>query len=321
MDQPRFAPALFLVGCALSGLAPPTPATSPACAVLGWRRTECWSPNRVSDGKRRRTDLEQENSAPMPRASRMGGVLGSLAALLIIASAILLIIAGAIHYFAEHRTGTEVTLESGSPRAPEALTVASNPRTPDNSEKPVSPTTSPQQSMLTETQSPLTSEAQRSGSAPPPPRAANTAAALPAATATAPATPTSPATEKTAMSPRPSASEQRTNAATTPQSTEPAGTQKTTMQPSVRDQAAALPDRPAATSKKENVFIVMRGPAKIRSDPGKKGRVIGTAPKNATVRELDRAGNWVQIETEVGTGWIHAALLGLADPVASRAER
>ena len=238
-----------------------------------------------------------------------------------IASAILLIVAGTTHYLAKHRTGSEVTLESGSPRAPEALTVASIPRTPDNSEKPVSPTTSPQQSMLTEMQSPLTSEAQRSGSAPPPPRAANTAAAPPAATATAPATPTSPATEKTVMSPRPSASEQRTNAATTPQSTGPAGTQKTTVQPSVRDQAAALPDRPAATPKKENVFIVMRGPAKIRSDPGKKGRVIGTAPKNAPVKELDRAGNWVQIETEVGTGWIHAALLGLADPVASRAER
>jgi hypothetical protein len=253
----------------------------------------------------------------MPRASRMGGVLGSLAALLIIASAILLIVAGAIHYFAEHRTGTEVTLESHSPRAPEALTVASNLRTPDNSEKPISLTTSPQQSMLKETQSPLTSEAQRSGSAPPPPRAANTAAALPAATATA----TSPATEKTVMSSGPLASEQRTNAATTPQSTEPAGTQKTTAQPSVRDQAAVLPDPPAASPKKENVFIVMRGPAKIRSDPGKKGRVIGTAPKNATVRELDRAGNWVQIETEVGTGWIHAALLGLADPAASRAER
>ena len=227
--------------------------------------------------------MEQESSAATPRASRTEVLLSSLAALLIIASAILLIVAGATHYFAEHRTGTEVTVEFGSPRAPEAFTVAS--------------------------------EAQRSGSAPPAP---------PAATATAPATPTSPAvtpTEKTFMSSRPPASEQRTNAATTPQSTEPAGTQKTTVQPSVQDQAAALPDRRAATPKKQNVFIVMRGPAKIRSDPGKKGRVIGTAPKNATVKELDRVGNWVQIETEVGTGWIHAVLLGLADPVASRAER
>ena len=262
--------------------------------------------------------MEQESSAKTPRASRTEVLIGSLAALLISASAILLIVAGAIYYFAEHRTDTEVTLKSGSPRAPEALTVASNPRTPDSSEKPVSPTTLPQQSMLTETQSSLTSEAQRSGSAPPPPRAANTAAAPPAAPATAPATPTSPAVTPTS---RPPASEQRTNAATTPQSTEPAGTQKTTVQPSVRDQAAALPDRSAATLKKENVFIVMRGPAKIRSDPGKKGRVVGTAPKNATVKEVDRAGNWVQIETEGGTGWIHAALLGLADPVASRAER
>ena len=70
--------------------------------------------------------MEQENSAPMPRASRMGGVLGSLAALLIIASAILLIIAGAIHYFAEHRTGTEVTLKS----------VAASPRGFDSCKQP-----------------------------------------------------------------------------------------------------------------------------------------------------------------------------------------
>jgi len=156
-----------------------------------------------------------------------------------------------------------------------------------------------------------TSAAQRS-SAPPPPRAANTAAAPPAAIATAPATPTSAGvipTEKTVISSGPSASEQRTNA-TTPQSTEPAGTQNTTVQPSVRDHAAALPDPPAVTPKKENVFIVMRGPAQIRSDPGKKGRVIGTAPKNATVKELGRAGNWVRIEAEAGTGWINAALLG-----------
>jgi Bacterial SH3 domain len=214
--------------------------------------------------------LEEASSATTPRASRMGVVLGSLAALLITASAILLIVAVTIHYFAEHRTGTEVTLESGSRRGPEASTVAGNPRTPDNSEKPGSPTTSPQQLMLAQSQSSLTSEAQRSSSAPPPPRAPNTAAAPPAATTTAGATPTG--------------------------------------QPAVRDRAAALPDPPAVTPKKENVFIVLRGPANIRSDH-KKGRVIGAAPKNATVKALDRVGNWVQVETEAGTGWINAALL------------
>ena len=255
--------------------------------------------------------MEQESSATTPRASRTEVLLSSLAALLIIASAILLIVAGATSLFcgASHRYRSHCRVRLAA--SPRGFHSRKHPRTPDNSGRRAATVN------VDGAQSPLTSEAQRSGSAPPAPPSRP-----PAATATAPATPTSPAaTEKTFMSSRPPASEQRTNAATTPQSTEPAGTQKTTVQPSVRDQAAALPDRPAATPKKENVFIVMRGPAKIRSDPGKKGRVIGTAPKNATVKELDRAGNWVQIETEVGTGWIHAALLGLADPVASRAER
>jgi SH3-like domain-containing protein len=78
----------------------------------------------------------------------------------------------------------------------------------------------------------------------------------------------------------------------------------------MRDQPAALPDQPAAAPKKENVLVVIRGPANIRSAPDKKGRVIGTAPKDANVKELDRAGNWVQVETEAGTGWINATLLG-----------
>ena len=94
-----------------------------------------------------------------------------------------------------------------------------------------------------------------------------------------------------------------------------AGTQKTTVQPAVQDHAAALPDLPSTTPKKERLLIVVRGPGKIRSDPGKKGRVIGTVPKSATVKELNRAGSWVQIETEAGTGWIPAALLS---PLESR---
>ena len=76
----------------------------------------------------------------------------------------------------------------------------------------------------------------------------------------------------------------------------------------MRDQPAALPDQ-AAAPKKDNTLIVMRGPANIRSEPGKKGRVIGTARRDETVKELDRSGNWVQVETEAGTGWINAALL------------
>ena len=78
----------------------------------------------------------------------------------------------------------------------------------------------------------------------------------------------------------------------------------------MRDQQAALPDQMAAVPKKETVLVVMRGPANIRSAPGKNGRVTGTVAKNTTVKELDRSGKWVQVETESGTGWIAAGLLG-----------
>ncbi|MEJ0076224.1 MAG: SH3 domain-containing protein [Alphaproteobacteria bacterium] len=62
------------------------------------------------------------------------------------------------------------------------------------------------------------------------------------------------------------------------------------------------------------MLVVMRGPANIRTTPGKSGRVIGTAAKNATVKELSRSGSWVEVETESGTGWIAAALLGPQPP-------
>jgi uncharacterized protein YgiM (DUF1202 family) len=82
----------------------------------------------------------------------------------------------------------------------------------------------------------------------------------------------------------------------------------------MRDQAAALPDQAAVVPKSANVFVVKRGPANIRSAPGKAGRVIGTAAKNSTVKELDRSGNWVQVETEAGMGWISAGLLAERSP-------
>jgi uncharacterized protein YgiM (DUF1202 family) len=78
----------------------------------------------------------------------------------------------------------------------------------------------------------------------------------------------------------------------------------------MRNQQAALPDQTAAAPARQNMLTVMRGPANIRSAPGKNGRVIGTVAKDTTVKELDRSGKWVQVETESGTGWIAAALLG-----------
>jgi uncharacterized protein YgiM (DUF1202 family) len=82
----------------------------------------------------------------------------------------------------------------------------------------------------------------------------------------------------------------------------------------MRDQPAALPDQTAAAPKNETMLVVMRGPANIRSTPGKGGRVVGTAAKDATVKELSRSGNWVEVETESGTGWIAATLLAPRSP-------
>jgi hypothetical protein len=237
----------------------------------------------------------------------METVLESLAALLIVASAILLMAAGAFYFLPELRTGAEVTLQAGSPGTPEFVKAANNLRTPDNSDKSGSPTSS-QQSMSTDSQSPLTSETRRSGNAPPPPGDNTTAATPPTATATAPATRTSAAvtstTDKAAVSSRPFASEQQTDGNNADLAT---GPQKTPIQASTSDHAAASS---AVTPNNDNVLILIRGPGKIRSEPGRQGRVIGTVPKNAIVKPLDRAGNWVRIETEAGTGWVHTALLG-----------
>ena len=251
-------------------------------------------------------------------------MLGSLAGLLILA--------GAVYYFAGHRVGPEVATDSSSERP----AVPDNPRVSDNAQKPASPTTTSQAPPSVQPQSPQPSEPQQSASAPPPPPATapvDTPAAPPATTASPPVTPaTPPAT--TAMLPaepttppatiaqdsatksRAAGNERSPDAATAAPSADPgAATQANpTAQPSMRDQPAALPDPPAAAPEKENVLVVMRGPANIRSAPGKKGRVIGTAPRDATVKELDRSGNWVQVETEAGTGWINAALLGARSP-------
>jgi len=81
----------------------------------------------------------------------------------------------------------------------------------------------------------------------------------------------------------------------------------------MRDQPAALPDQPAAAPKNELV-IVKRGPANLRSAPGKGGRVIGTVAKDAQLKEISRSGSWVEVETESGRGWMSTSLLA---PVAA----
>ena len=245
------------------------------------------------------TDAKEGTGAPAPRgASRTGIVLGGLAGLLILAGA---------YYFVGHRADTEVATETRSERPADSPAIAQTPRAPDGVNTSAPPTTPPQEQTAAQPQSPPQSEPQQSVSASPPP-----VITAPVETpATAPATPASPpATLATPAAPPPAAIPP--DAAQSAPSTPPAGATEaaSTTQPSMRDQPAALPDQAAAAPKKENILVVMRGPANIRSAPGKNGRVIGTAPKDATVKELDRSGNWVQVETDAGTGWINAALLG-----------
>jgi uncharacterized protein YgiM (DUF1202 family) len=77
----------------------------------------------------------------------------------------------------------------------------------------------------------------------------------------------------------------------------------------MRDQPAGLPEQAAAAPKNETLLVVMRGPANIRATPGKGARIVGSVAKDTSVKELSRSGNWVEVETESGTGWIAAALL------------
>src|ERR1700752_671546 len=80
------------------------------------------------------TDPKEGTGAPTPRgASRTGLVLGGLAGLLIVA--------GAIYYFADQRAGTEVATETRSERPADNPTIAQTPRAPDSLNTPASPTT------------------------------------------------------------------------------------------------------------------------------------------------------------------------------------
>jgi Bacterial SH3 domain len=240
-----------------------------------------------------------DTGTPTPRrASRMGLVLSGLAGLLILA--------GVIYYFTDHGAVTDVATSSSPGRPAESSAVASNPSTPDNPEKPASPAASPPETTSAQPQSPQPTELQQSARAPTPPPAG------PVETPAAPSVNETPATPLATTAQNTPTKSQPSESAPPPQSGAiGAATQAgSTAQPSMRDQPAALPDQSAVTPKKENILIVMRGPANIRSAPGKNGRVIGTAPKDATVKELDRSGNWVQVETDATTGWINATLLG-----------
>jgi cytoskeletal protein RodZ len=224
-------------------------------------------------------------TSPPRRASRMRVVLSSLVALLLLAAL--------IYYFADRRSGTEIAMRPSAEGPP--LATAPRPgeiaESPARSKMPSSPSqpASPQQSAtpVPSPGAPLRAEPQGAPSAT---TAQDPTSVSPPETTKRPAdsVEAAPKTESPVSPPAPVAP-----------------------QPSMRDQPAALPDQPAAAPKNETILVVTRGPANIRSAPGKGGRVIGTAAKNAIVKEVGRSGKWVEVQTENGTGWIATTLLGV----------
>ena len=249
------------------------------------------------------------------RANTTRIALGSVVALLLLAAA--------AYYLVDRDGGTELAVRP-SLENPQAATPTRPPETAETPARSTPPTpsrppeaagnpapsmtpvpssdpTAPQQS-ATLVQPPLAVPSPESRVAPPAPE--------PQA---APSTPT--AQEQTNASP-PEASKQTAESVESVSRNEPktSAPAPAAPQPSMRDQAAAMPDPSAGAPKVETILVVSRGPAKIRSTPGKGGRIIGTAAKDAAVKELSRSGNWVEVETENGTGWIAATLLVRRSP-------
>jgi len=81
------------------------------------------------------------------------------------------------------------------------------------------------------------------------------------------------------------------------------------------DDRAAVPSTSPMTSRatalpSDEVLVVQRSRANIRTEPSRKGRVIGTAAKGTQVKVISRARNWIEVEVGGGRGWITGALLG-----------
>ena len=66
--------------------------------------------------------------------------------------------------------------------------------------------------------------------------------------------------------------------------------------------ASALPN--------DEVLVVQRSRANIRTEPSRKGRVIGTAAKGTQVKVISRSRNWIEVEVGGAKGWITGSLLG-----------
>jgi hypothetical protein len=211
----------------------------------------------------------------------------------------LLLVAAAFYFYAvDGREGIGVASAPSPRQSREGSAAATQPRSAGSTEKSL-PSTSPSQPPSDQS---IPSEA----------------AVLQQSRATLSPPPVTTAQERPTPPPATTAPNATSNASAMPKDSGAhpgAGTQTTVVgQQLMQDQPAALPDQPAAAPMRDMVFVVKRGPANIRSAPGKAGRVIGSAAKNTRVKQIGRSGSWVEVETEAGRGWISSALLGSASP-------
>ena len=76
---------------------------------------------------------------------------------------------------------------------------------------------------------------------------------------------------------------------------------------------ASLQQQPASLPKEDVVFVQKPG-VRMRSEPGRHGKVIGTPAKGSQFKIVGRAGSWVQVEGDAGRGWIGGRMLGPQSP-------
>ena len=201
-------------------------------------------------------------------------VLGSIGGLLLIAAI--------LYYIVGRDAASDLAWRNQTSEGPQATTV---PRQPNGAD-PTQQTASPQASVPSQPGSPEPVLAQPSSS-----QQSSSQAAPPVEET--PLTPRSVTTSRILQSDDRSAltaNERPDNRAAVP-TTSP-----------MTSRATALPN--------DVVLVVQRARANIRTEPSRKGRVIGTAAKGTQVKVISRSRNWIEVEVGGGRGWITGDLLG-----------
>ena len=70
-----------------------------------------------------------------------------------------------------------------------------------------------------------------------------------------------------------------------------------------------------------NVLYVIGSSVNQRTAPGTNSRIIGSLPGGTPVRRLGSEGNWTQIASELGTGWMSSSFLASERPSSSQQPR